>query len=79
LNGANIDIFFLVRERDSAGCESDNAKDDEKYSNNSGCLHGVMPFRAVNRRNLRSDAGVDTPDVSAAAFPAALAPKLAPE
>jgi hypothetical protein len=36
LDRADIDIFFLMRERDAAGRVSDDAKDDEEYSNN-GC------------------------------------------
>ncbi len=56
LDRAKVDVFFLVGERDSAGSKSDDAKDDEKDSDDGEWLHGSKPFRAVSKRNLRCDA-----------------------
>ena len=42
LDRAEVDVFFLVREGDSAGGESDDAKDDEKDSDDGGGFHGVV-------------------------------------
>ena len=39
LNRTRVDIFFLMGEGDSAGSKSDDAKDDEEYSNDGGRLH----------------------------------------
>jgi hypothetical protein len=46
LDRAKIDIFFLMREGDSAGRKSDDAKDDEEYSDDGGCLHGGRSLSA---------------------------------
>jgi hypothetical protein len=44
LNRAEVDIFLLMRERDSAGSKADDAEDDEEYSDDGGRLHGVVAF-----------------------------------
>jgi hypothetical protein len=44
LDRAEVDVFFLVSEGDSACSVSDDAKDNEKYSDYGGCLHWVVAF-----------------------------------
>jgi hypothetical protein len=44
LNRAEVNVFFLVGERNSAGGESDDADDDENYSDNGDWLHGGEAF-----------------------------------
>ena len=44
LNRAEVDVFLLVGEGDAAGGESDDADDDENYSDNSNWLHGAVAF-----------------------------------
>jgi hypothetical protein len=44
LDRAKVDIFFLMRKGDSAGGKSDDAKNDEKYSDDGGSLHEVEAF-----------------------------------
>jgi hypothetical protein len=46
LDRAKVDIFFLMREGDSAGSKSDDAKDDEEYSDDGGSLHGDRSLSA---------------------------------
>jgi hypothetical protein len=42
LNRAQVGDFFLMGEGDSASGESNDANDDEKYSDNGDWLHGVL-------------------------------------
>jgi hypothetical protein len=54
---ADINIFFLVGEGDSSGGEADDAKKDEKNSNDGGWLHELKTFpRQTGRCNTLSDA-----------------------
>ncbi len=44
LQRACIDHLFLVSKRESARCVTDDAKDNEKNSDNGCRLHGFEPF-----------------------------------
>jgi len=44
LNRAKVDVFFLVGEGDASSGESDDADDDENYSDNCDWLHGAVAF-----------------------------------
>jgi hypothetical protein len=44
LDRAQVGDLFLVREGNSAGGESDDAKDDQNYSDDGDWLHGVAAF-----------------------------------
>jgi len=46
LNRTEINVLLRVCERDSAGGISDDAKNDEQYSDDGGCLHEVVAFPA---------------------------------
>jgi len=44
LQRSRIDNFLLVGEGDSAGSVSDDAENDEEYSDDGCCLHEEEPF-----------------------------------
>ena len=69
LNRTEVDIFLRVREGDSAGSKSDDAEDDEEYSDDGGRLHGVVAF-PVTRVSATCDVMpiVSVPDVPATVF-----------
>ncbi|HWW96336.1 MAG TPA: hypothetical protein VNY74_01505 [Edaphobacter sp.] len=46
LDRAKVDIFLSVREGDSAGSKSDDAKNDEEYADDGGSLHGGRSLSA---------------------------------
>jgi hypothetical protein len=62
LNRAEVDIFFLVLEGDATGGESDEAEDDEKYSND-GCGFHVVPFsmQAADLHVMPAELELDVP------------------
>ena len=60
LDWAGVNIFLLVGKRDSACCESDEAKDDEEYSDDGCGFHGE-PFLCGEGRVIKMvDAGFST-------------------
>jgi hypothetical protein len=44
LDGAEVDVFLLMGEGNSAGSESNDANDDEEYPDNGDWLHGSAAF-----------------------------------
>jgi hypothetical protein len=68
LDRADVNVLFLVGEGDSAGGESDDAKEDKNYSDNCDWLHGAVAFREqIDGMPLSADL-----DVPATVFPQAL-------
>ena len=60
LYGTDIDVLFFMREGDSTGRIADDAKEDEKYSNDGGWLHEMKTFperraNVTRRQMLRSE------------------------